>query len=348
MSGYQYPPPGEFQLPLIFACLFCATDPVQFHECSNLRLRRLSDVSQHVERCHLLQEVKLCTAQGAEAAIKKGNEKGTCTDPNHIRVYDPICRLEFRGPSAEADLERHLADNNCQPKTIEETGMLLPREFETLLSERDRATASPEAKWYAMWSVCFLHLTTTRFKNVPASPYVQTIVAREAGETRIRQALDDLPIPLELRKYTFDVIVNGLYPVQSGADAGIKEIVKSQQEKRTSALEALRKAEIAKLFRSAFDPSEVTSSEFPSAVPVHRQLQHQTLEQASNGMMGLSCLVPGEPHPSQWPYPTMHLDYPHPETEVPPEMSGPVYGQFMEFADYHPSNGYTGGFSDGY
>ncbi|KAF5558259.1 hypothetical protein FNAPI_5130 [Fusarium napiforme] len=342
MFSCEYPPDSKAQPPVFFACLFNNTDPVKFHECSHIRLRRLSDVSWHLERYHTLQEVKLCTSHGAEAAIKNGKEKGTCTDPKDIKVYCTICRLIFRGPSAEAELQRHLAGNICQPKTIEETGRLLPKELERVLAERDSTGASPEAKYYAMWNVCIAPLATTRFRNVPASPYIQTIVAREAAETLIRQVLNNLPITLEHHRSAFDLIVNGLYPVKSGADAEVKKIVRDQQKRRTSMLE---EAEFDEFCRSTLGSSEVTPPDLSSTTPVHLQIQQQTLEQVNNGMMGLPSLSPGERQRS---YPTMSSHYPRPETQAPSQMSDSVYCQYMALDDYDPSNDYTGGFSDTY
>ncbi|KAF5588393.1 hypothetical protein FPCIR_7151 [Fusarium pseudocircinatum] len=344
MSSYEYLPGSKAQPPVFFACLFNNTDPVKFHECSHIRLRRLSDVSWHIERCHTLQEVKLCTAQGTEAAIKNGKEKGTCTDSKDIKVYCTICRLMFCGSDAEVDLERHRADSICQLKTIEETGQLLPKELERVLAERDSTKASPEAKYYAMWNVCIPPLTTTRFPNVPASPYVQTIVAREAAETLIRQALNNLPITLEHHRSTFNLIVNGLYPVKSGADAEVKKIVGDQQKRRTSMLE---EAKFDEFCRSTLGSSEVTPPGVSSTDPVHYEQQH-TLEQVDNGMISLSSLLPGEPQQLQRSYPTMPSYYPLPETQAPSQMTGSAYAQYMELDDYDPPNGYTGGFSDGY
>ncbi|KAF5702604.1 hypothetical protein FGLOB1_9494 [Fusarium globosum] len=344
MSGSQYLTHGVSQAP-VFACPFYNTDPVKFHECSHLRLSRFSDVSWHIKRCHTLQEVRLCTAQGAKAAIKTGKEKGTCTDPKDIMIYDPICRLVFRGVDAEKELQRHLDDNICQPKTIEEMGMLLPKELERGLGEGSSATMSSEAKWYAIWSRCFPPLTTTRFKNVPASPYFQITVAREATETLIRQALDKLPITPEHHRSTVNEIVNGIYPVQFEADAEVKTIVKDQQEKRTR---VLQEAEFEEFYGSTFDSSEVTSSDFPSAVPTYHQLQQQTLEQSNNGMMDLPSLLPGELQPLQLSYPTMPSHYTHMEPQAPPQMPGSAYEQCLELDDFDPSIGYTCDFSDAY
>ncbi|KAF5983156.1 hypothetical protein FBULB1_3945 [Fusarium bulbicola] len=335
---------SETHIPGVFACPFYNTDPVKYHECSHIRLRRPSDVSWHIDRGHTLQEVTLYIPQGAEAATKNFKGKRTCTDSKDIKVYCTICRLMFRGRDAEVDLERHQADNICQIKTIEETGMLLPKELERVLAERSSATASPEDKWYAMWSVCIPPLTTTRFRNVPASPYVQITVAREAAETLIRRALGKLRIPMEDHRSAFDEIVSGLYPVQFGADAEVKKIVNNLQKKRTS---TIQEAEFDEFCRSTLGTSEVTPPDVSCTDPVHHEQQH-TMEQADNGTMSLSSLLPGETQPLQPLYPTMPSYLPLPETQTPSQMTGSAYGQYMELDDYNPSNGYTGGFSDGY
>ncbi|CVL09429.1 uncharacterized protein FPRN_11170 [Fusarium proliferatum] len=229
-DGFRYPPSGTFQLPKFFGCPFYITDPNQFHECSNCRLRRLSDVSQHIARCHLLEQVELRTPRG-EAASRNGadkgkSEKGTCTDPNLIKIYDPTCRQEFHGPTAEAKFSRHGAGRRCELKTIEDTGMLLPTEFTTLLEERDRAAGSV-AKWYAMWRVCF---PIKGFRTVPLSPYIRTIVPRERGEPVVREALQQTLIPIEHHNLIVNHIAEGLYPVDF-IDSDVLQAVRYHQGK---------------------------------------------------------------------------------------------------------------------
>ncbi|KAF5633641.1 uncharacterized protein FTJAE_7066 [Fusarium tjaetaba] len=343
MLSCEYLPDSKAQPPVFFACPFNNTDPVKFHECSHIRLRRLSDVSLHLERCHTLQEMKLCTAQGAQEAIRNGKEKGNCRESKDVKVYCTICRLMFRGGDAEVDPERHQAESICQLKTIEETGMLLPKELERVLAERSSATTSPEDKWYAMWNVCFPPLTTTRFRNVPVSPYVQITAAREVAKTLIRRALGKLRIPMEDHRSAFDEIVSGLYPVQFGADAKVKKIVHDQQIKRTS---ALQEAEFDEFCRSTLGSSEVTPPGVSSTDPVHHEQQH-TIEQGDNGMMSLSNLLPGEPDLLQRSYPTIPSHYSLPEVQGPFQMTSSAHGQYMDLDDYGPSNGYNGGFSDG-
>ncbi|KAF5562982.1 ankyrin protein [Fusarium phyllophilum] len=222
-DGFRYPPSDEVKLPKVFGCPFYITDPIQFHKCSSCRLGRPSDVSQHIERCHLLQEVRLCTTRG-EAAGRSGVEKGTCTDPNLIKFYDTTCRREFHGLTAEDKCRDHLAGGCYDSKTIEDTGILLPTELTTLKSERDKATG-PVAKWYAMWRVCFL---PTGFRAIPVSPYVQTIVSREQAEAVVRRALEPRVIPADY-SLLLSQILNGIYLITYATDPEVQAAVTYQQ-----------------------------------------------------------------------------------------------------------------------
>ncbi|TVY77482.1 hypothetical protein Focb16_v007914 [Fusarium oxysporum f. sp. cubense] len=239
-DGYRYPPSSEVQLPKIFGCPFYITNPVQYHECGNYRLRRLSDAFQHIERCHLLQEVRLCTPDSAEAARRSGNGNWTaCRESNLIKIYDAICRQEFHGPHAEQSFILHrTVDGACQLRTIEETGMLLPEEFEDLKNKRDEARGSV-AKWYAMWRVCFPPLNalmTTRFRTVPASPYIQAMVPPEAGRMATLQVLSAFGIQPQYCQSMSAQILNGLYPAALQGDSEVQQAVQSQQERRNSEL----------------------------------------------------------------------------------------------------------------
>ncbi|KAF4494796.1 hypothetical protein FAGAP_9071 [Fusarium agapanthi] len=220
-DGFRYPPSGAGQLPKVFGCPFYITDPVQFHECSNYRLRRHTDVSQHIERCHLLEEVGL--AAPGEKARKIEVGRRTCTEPNLINVYHAACRREFHGRTAEEKYSRHTS--RCYDLTIiENTGMLLPSEFERLMEERDKETGLV-AKWYAMWRVCF---PTNGFRTVPLSPYSRTIVPRERTETVVRMVLEQWLIP-DLYDPVLSQILQELSPVESTTDPEVKAAVEYQQ-----------------------------------------------------------------------------------------------------------------------
>ncbi|KAF5533279.1 ankyrin 3 [Fusarium mexicanum] len=222
-DGFRYPSGAPSQLPRVFGCPFYITDPFQYRECSNYRLRRLSDVSQHIERCHLLEEVELAAPGEAARKIRVGER--TCTDPNSIKFYHATCRQEFHGSTAEDKCSRH-ASRCYNLTTIEDTGMLLPIEFRTLLSERDGVTGSV-AKWYAMWRVCF---PVTGFRTVPVSPYVQTIVPLPRGraETIVRVTLGHWLIP-ELYNPILSQIMGELYPAEYITDPEVRAAVEYQQ-----------------------------------------------------------------------------------------------------------------------
>ncbi|EWZ00405.1 hypothetical protein FOYG_00277 [Fusarium oxysporum NRRL 32931] len=224
-DGYRYPLSGTGQLTKFFGCPFYITDPVRFHECSSHRLRRHTDVSQHIERCHLLKQVTLETTH-SEAAGESHSGKETCTKPNLIKIYDSNCRQEFHGPTAEDKFKRHGAGKRCDWKTIEDTGMLLPQEYKSLIEERKRETEGLVAKWYAMWRVCF---PCTGLRIVPVSPYVQTIVPRERADQIVREGLQQVLNPMENHNLIANRIVNGLYPIEYATDSEVLRAVQYQQ-----------------------------------------------------------------------------------------------------------------------
>uniref|UniRef100_A0A0D2XKJ3 Uncharacterized protein n=1 Tax=Fusarium oxysporum (strain Fo5176) TaxID=660025 RepID=A0A0D2XKJ3_FUSOF len=180
--------------------------------------------------------VKLCTPDSAEAARRSGNGNWTaCTESNLIKIYDAICRQEFHGPHAEQSFILHrTVDGACQLRTIEETGMLLPEEFEELKNKRDGVRGSV-AKWYAMWRVCFPPLNAlmaTRFRTVPASPYIQAMVPPEAGRMATLQVLSAFGIQPQYCQSMSAQILNGLYPAALQGDSEVQQAVQSQQERR--------------------------------------------------------------------------------------------------------------------
>ncbi|KAL5610195.1 hypothetical protein FOVSG1_004876 [Fusarium oxysporum f. sp. vasinfectum] len=233
-DGYRFPPLGDTRPPKTFGCPFYMTDPLQFHKCSSLRLRRPNDVSQHIMRSHLLRRIKLVRRRDAEStdnaeSEERMQEAGTCTNANDIRLYHTTCRIEFCGPNAEENRQNHCDNIVCYKVGIEQTGVLLPSEFRDLIAARDSVTGSV-AKWYAMWGVCFPPLVTTRFRTVPASPYVETTVPREQGEYTIRQALRNML--MGDRSLTFDQVVNQIYLGDAQTDIDVQQTVQYQQQER--------------------------------------------------------------------------------------------------------------------
>ncbi|KAF5678860.1 ankyrin 3 [Fusarium denticulatum] len=232
-DGWRFPSLGDSRPPKTFGCPFYISDPLQFHECSSLRLRRSSDVSQHLMRSHLLRTMRFVRRRDTETTDRAESEEsmqqdGTCANANGIRLYHQKCRMEFNGPNAEENLQDHCNNTVCYKAGIEQTGVMLPAEFRALIAARDSVTGGV-AKWYAMWAVCFPPLVTTRFRNVPASPYVETTVPRELGEYTIRQALSN---GMGDQSLITDQIVNQIYLGDAQTDLEVQQTVQDLQQER--------------------------------------------------------------------------------------------------------------------
>ncbi|KLO93608.1 uncharacterized protein FFB20_10446 [Fusarium fujikuroi] len=234
-NGYRFPPLlDDTRPPKTFGCPFYISDPLQFHDCSSLRLRRSSDVSQHLMRSHLLRTMRFVRRRDTESTERAESEEsmqqdGTCVNPNGIRLYHQLCRMEFNGPNAEESLQDHCNNTMCYKAGIEETGVMLPAEFRALIAARDSVPGGV-AKWYAMWAVCFPPLITTRFRTVPASPYVETTVPRELGEYTIRQALSNRLMGDQ--SLVTDQIVNQIYLGDTQTDFEVQQTVQDHQQER--------------------------------------------------------------------------------------------------------------------
>ncbi|KAF5710537.1 ankyrin protein [Fusarium mundagurra] len=205
-GGNGPPPPYGWRFPLdarpprCLGCPFYMTEPLRYHECSNLRLQRPSDVSQHIQRTHLLRETGPEFLRDTESIDRtQSSEAGTYTDDNDITLYHTTCRMEFHGFTAEENRRYHCL-LECTELGIEDTGVLLPAEYEILTGARDAASGRL-AKWYAMWKVCYPPVrrvgyppaTTTiltRFPTVPASPYVSYLGGDET-DRELQQIVQD-------------------------------------------------------------------------------------------------------------------------------------------------------------
>ncbi|RGP58807.1 hypothetical protein FLONG3_11378, partial [Fusarium longipes] len=235
-DGHRYPVPPPHSGPQKkppFACPFHKFDPIRYDGCSSVRLKRPCDVSQHIRRCHLLGDVKQKTANAEPG--DNVELVGNAEAEEEVALYCPKCRMEFHGTTAEANLRQHLPCQTPQPATIEQTGMLLPKEFVQLNAARNNASRDI-AKWYAMWKACFPN------KPIPKSPYfalpgqeavvetltvlpeveVETLAPRSQGGEIIRRALNDCPSHCFFTKDEIDAVVNkvlnGLYRGSSGAE----------------------------------------------------------------------------------------------------------------------------------
>ncbi|CVL03117.1 uncharacterized protein FPRN_00109 [Fusarium proliferatum] len=170
-DGPKYP--GEKPTIVSFECLFCKENPHRYPECRGLRLTRLSDVIQHIKRQHLLVEVRL----GAGTAI-----------PEHIILYCARCRCLFCGTGAAFRLEVHSNQKvKCRPVTIEQGGVLTPKEFEELKSELGSCKGkSEEEKWFIIWVKCFPE------KDPPRSPKAEISVPRLQLESILHYELGSI------------------------------------------------------------------------------------------------------------------------------------------------------------
>ncbi|KAG5746613.1 hypothetical protein H9Q70_010697 [Fusarium xylarioides] len=185
-------------------------------------------------RSHLLRTMRLVRRRDTETIDRAESEEsmqqdGTCVNANGIKLYHQKCRVEFNGPNAEENLQHHCNNIVCYEAGIEQTGVMLPAEFRALIDARDSVTGGV-AKWYAMWTVCFPPLVTTRFRTVPASPYVETTVPRELGEYTIRQALSNGFMGDQ--SLITDQIVNRIYLGDAMTDLEVQQTVQDQQQER--------------------------------------------------------------------------------------------------------------------
>ncbi|RSL47467.1 hypothetical protein CEP54_013381 [Fusarium duplospermum] len=119
-DGLRYPESGD--MPKLFDCPFRKSNPRRFNCCNGYE--RFCDLKLHIMRRHLLGEGK---------------------------PYCPNCRDEFfRGGRAARD--RHMR-GNCPERSIQQTGMLLPAEWEEWKSglEHLGANAPGKRKWKYLW-----------------------------------------------------------------------------------------------------------------------------------------------------------------------------------------------------
>ncbi|EXA33080.1 hypothetical protein FOVG_15685 [Fusarium oxysporum f. sp. pisi HDV247] len=168
-DGPRYPQ-LDSPLPRAFECPFHKFDPARYPNCKKLHIRRIADVTQHIERHHLLKVISINTMEKAE--------------PKDFTWYCARCRNQFWGLDAEEKLEDHmLACSIARVATIAKTGVFLPGEFERLKSEV-RSTSGEVEKWNVIWRNCFPET------EIPASPYVEIAVPRQQAE-RILQHLQE-------------------------------------------------------------------------------------------------------------------------------------------------------------
>ncbi|PNP85128.1 hypothetical protein FNYG_01653 [Fusarium nygamai] len=182
----------------MFACPFHKYDPVRYTKCLNIRLARISDVMQHIKRRHVLN----FRAKDIDFGSLILKAKDTI-------VYCHKCRHEFHGLGADIRLQYHVLHcvTSSQPATIENTGVLLPKEFEGLKSEM-RSVSGDIAKWNVMWQMFFPFSPTL-------SPYVDIVVSRQQAQEILQTLLGSSAVdPLsssETRQSAIDGAVSAIY-----------------------------------------------------------------------------------------------------------------------------------------
>ncbi|KAF4954478.1 hypothetical protein FGADI_5257 [Fusarium gaditjirri] len=275
--GYRFPHPGDARPPKHLGCPFYITEPLRHHHCSNLRLSRPSDVSQHIMRKHLLRDINLVLRRGTKSTDttepeEKMQQAGTCTKPDGIRRYHATCRMEFYGPTAEENLQYHIDNVECCEMGIEETGVMLPAEFKNLTKERD-AVSGTAAKWYAIWRLCYpaVFRTTSSVRTVPASPYIETTAPREQGEHVIRQA--QRSISMGDRSLNLDQIINDIYLGSAQPDTEVQQIVQKERLRRQFELQEASRSSLISSLPQQYQISYPTT--FPSIAPSTLSLQTQ-------------------------------------------------------------------------
>ncbi|KAJ4056913.1 hypothetical protein NW761_003482 [Fusarium oxysporum] len=149
-DGPRFPLPEDSPHPASFACPFCKNHPDRYSECKGLQIAAISYVTQHIGRRHVLKQVTMDVQETAPSTDDITYRKKR-RDPEKIVYYCERCRDEFRGPGADVRWDRHSA---CQKRSIAQTGVLLPVEFETLKSEV-RETRGILKKWEKIWTTLF-------------------------------------------------------------------------------------------------------------------------------------------------------------------------------------------------
>ncbi|KAF5659792.1 ankyrin protein [Fusarium circinatum] len=159
-------------------CPFEKYDPARYESCRGRRLRRISDITYHISRVHVLRGVQVLRDGGPSLM--------TTTSTENICAYCSRCRHEFRVQDARERLYDHtlICQASNQPATIEQTGVLLPREFEELKSEVS-SVSGIDAKWNVIWIKCFPATS-------PPPPYasnVSNIVSQPKAQKILQQLL---------------------------------------------------------------------------------------------------------------------------------------------------------------
>ncbi|KAH7486519.1 hypothetical protein FOMA001_g5609 [Fusarium oxysporum f. sp. matthiolae] len=150
-DGPRFPLPKSSPDRKRFACPFYKYHPARYCNCKGLRITSISYVTQHIGRRHVLKQCTMDVQQTAQSTDDNSTYLERTTDPDKIVFYCPTCRDEFHGRGADVRWERH---TGCQAKSIAQTGVLLPAEFEKL-KEDVTATSGNDNKWGKIWRTLY-------------------------------------------------------------------------------------------------------------------------------------------------------------------------------------------------
>lgn len=144
-SSSDYAHPGKSQKEKTFACPLYRMDPMRHMDCISLKLMRIRDVKQHINRKH-----------------------------TRVTYYSPRCWATFPSPTS---WEKHIIDGSCKPKVTENHISVLgvSKDMQRRLASRvDRKLSSSE-QWYTIWRIIFGGATKK------PNPYLGTVVEETVG-----------------------------------------------------------------------------------------------------------------------------------------------------------------------
>ncbi|KAF5590939.1 uncharacterized protein FSUBG_10668 [Fusarium subglutinans] len=144
-----------------FPCPFHKYHAARYCKCKGHHITSISYVIQHIGRRHLLKEVRMDVQETAHSTDDNTTQAERTTDPAKIVFYCPRCRNEFHGRKADVRNERH---TGCEPKSIAQTGVLIPAEFRKL-KENVTAASGDDQKWKKIWTTLYPEETTTTQHN---------------------------------------------------------------------------------------------------------------------------------------------------------------------------------------
>ncbi|KAF5585638.1 ankyrin 3 [Fusarium pseudocircinatum] len=239
-DGLRYP--QQVDRPKFFPCPFYECHPRQYHGCSPIRLRRIADVSQHLIRSHTLRD--------------DVSESRPSISPDKICVYCTWCRQEFHGTGADRRLHDHTAA--CQaskrPATIEETGVLLPKELDDLGSALAMVMGNT-AKWNVIWHKCF--------PETPPPPPYAVIAVTQTEAQRILQQLLSSPAAnpwssADIRQSWIDKALSAIYSGSPFSDT-------EPQGNNASTIPSTLRSNTSGYEESTFDDPSDDSSTIPES-----------------------------------------------------------------------------------